>query len=70
MLPGEAMGDGSFAALMAEATKYIGWPYVWGGSSPATSFDCSGYICWVYTKSEASIIFPVPRPRESSICVQ
>ena len=49
MLPGEAMGDGSFAALMAEATKYIGWSYVWGGSSPATSFDCSGYICWVYT---------------------
>lgn len=49
--PGVAMGDGSFAALMAEATKYIGYPYVWGGSSPATSFDCSGFICWVYTKS-------------------
>ena len=51
LLPGEAMGDGSFTALMAEATRYIGWPYVWGGSSPATSFDCSGYICWVYTQS-------------------
>ena len=36
---------------MAEATRYIGYPYVWGGSSPATSFDCSGYICWVYTQS-------------------
>ena len=46
--PGQAMGDGSFSALMAEATRYIGYPYVWGGSSPDTSFDCSGYICWVY----------------------
>ena len=45
------MGDGSFSALMAEATRYIGYPYVWGGSSPDTSFDCSGYICWVYTRS-------------------
>ena len=49
--PGQAMGDGSFSALMAEATRYIGYPYVWGGSCPATSFDCSGYICWVYTQS-------------------
>lgn len=49
--PGAAMGNGTFAALMAEARRYIGYPYVWGGSSPATSFDCSGYICWVYTKS-------------------
>lgn len=49
--PGQAMGDGSFSALMSEATRYIGYPYVWGGSSPDTSFDCSGYICWVYTRS-------------------
>ena len=64
MLPGEAMGDGSFAALMAEATKYIGWPYVWGGSSPATSFDCSGYICWVYTKSG---VYNLPRTTAQGI---
>lgn len=49
--PGAAMGDETFSALMAEASRYIGYPYVWGGSSPATSFDCSGYICWVYTQS-------------------
>ena len=44
--PGE-MGDGTYQALMEEAQKYIGYPYVWGGSSPQTSFDCSGYVCWV-----------------------
>jgi hypothetical protein len=48
---GAPMGDGTFAALMAEAEKFIGWPYVWGGSSPATSFDCSGYVSWVLTQS-------------------
>ena len=36
---------------MEEATKYNGWPYVWGGSSPSTSFDCSGFVCWVYIVS-------------------
>lgn len=50
---GAAMGNGSFSALFAEASRYIGYPYVWGGSSPVTSFDCSGYICWVYTQSGA-----------------
>ena len=40
-----------FAAMMEEATKYIGYPYVWGGSSPSTSFDCSGYISWVLNHS-------------------
>ncbi len=49
--PGEAMGDGSFAALIAEGEKYLGYPYVWGGSTPETSFDCSGFVCWVYTHS-------------------
>ena len=50
-IPGEALSDPSFAALMAEATKYIGYPYVWGGSSPSTSFDCSGFVCWGNTAS-------------------
>lgn len=49
-LPG-AYSDATVARLMAEATKYIGFPYVWGGSSPATSFDCSGFVCWSYTHS-------------------
>ena len=49
--PGAAMGDGSFGVLMTEAEKYLGYPYVWGGSNPNTSFDCSGFICWVYTQS-------------------
>lgn len=62
--PGEAMGDGSYGALMAEATRYIGWPYVWGGSSPATSFDCSGYICWVYTQSG---VYNLPRTSAQGI---
>lgn len=48
---GEPMGDGSFAAMLAEAEKYIGFPYVWGGSSPSTSFDCSGFVSWVINQS-------------------
>ena len=62
--PGIAMGDGSFKALMEEATKYIGWPYVWGGSSPSTSFDCSGYVCWVYTQSG---VYNLPRTTAQGI---
>ena len=46
-VPAEYMGDETFAALLTEAEKYVGYPYVWGGSSPATSFDCSGYLSWV-----------------------
>lgn len=38
-------------ALMEEAARYLGYPYVWGGSSPSTSFDCSGFVCWVFTNS-------------------
>ncbi len=48
---GEPMGDGSFAAMLTEAQKFIGRPYVWGGSSPATGFDCSGYVSWVINQS-------------------
>ncbi len=50
-LSADALKDKDFKNLMEEATKYIGYPYVWGGSNPQTSFDCSGYICYVYTKS-------------------
>ena len=50
-VPGEYLDDKTFAAMLAEAQKYIGYPYVWGGSSPATSFDCSGYVSWVINHS-------------------
>ena len=50
-IPPEALKDDRFTAMMEEATKYIGYPYVWGGSSPSTSFDCSGYISWVLNHS-------------------
>lgn len=50
-IPPEAFNDATFIQLMNEATKYVGRPYVWGGSSPRTSFDCSGFVCWSYTQS-------------------
>ena len=53
--PGAPMGDGSFAAMLAEAEKYLGYPYVWGGSSPPT-FDCSGYVSWVINQSGAGSV--------------
>lgn len=46
-VPAEYLSDEQFAALLTEAEKYVGYPYVWGGSSPSTSFDCSGYLSWV-----------------------
>lgn len=46
-IPTEALSDAKFARMMQEAEKYLGYPYVWGGSSPSTSFDCSGFVCWV-----------------------
>lgn len=46
-VPPEALADEQFAAMLAEAEKYLGYPYVWGGASPSTSFDCSGFVSWV-----------------------
>jgi len=77
MSGGVFVGDGSgvdapsfanmseaFAALMAEATKYLGYPYVWGGSNPQTSFDCSGFVCWAYTQSG---VYNLPRTTAQGI---
>ena len=50
-IPPEALADEAFAAMIAEAEKYLGYPYVWGGSSPTTSFDCSGFVSWVINQS-------------------
>ena len=50
-IPPEALEDEQFAAMMTEAEKYLGFPYVWGGSSPSTSFDCSGFVSWVVNHS-------------------
>lgn len=54
----DAIDPEMFERLMNEATKYVGMPYVFGGSSPLTSFDCSGFICWSYTKSG---VYNLPR---------
>ena len=50
-VPPEALEDEQFAAMLAEAEKYLGYPYVWGGASPSTSFDCSGFVSWVINHS-------------------
>lgn len=50
-IPPNSYDDATVQALMEEAAKYLGYPYVWGGSSPSTSFDCSGFVCWVFTNS-------------------
>lgn len=63
-IPGEAFNDETFAKLMQEATKYIGFPYQWGGSAPETSFDCSGFVCWVYTHSG---VYNLPRTTAQQI---
>ena len=50
-IPASALEDETFAAFITEAEKYIGYPYVWGGSNPNTSFDCSGFVSWALTES-------------------
>ena len=54
-IPPEALEDETFAAMISEAEKYLGMPYVWGGSSPSTSFDCSGFVSWVINHSGWSV---------------
>ena len=51
VIPPDSYNDATVQALMEEAARYLGYPYVWGGSSPSTSFDCSGFVCWVFTNS-------------------
>ena len=63
-IPTEALNDETFAQLMEEATKYIGFPYVWGGSNPSESFDCSGFVCWSYTQSG---VYDLPRTTAQGI---
>lgn len=63
-IPPEALNDEKFAQLMNEATKYIGFPYVWGGANPQTSFDCSGFVCWSFTQSG---VYNLPRTTAQNI---
>ncbi len=63
-IPPEALSDPAFTAMIAEAEKYLGYPYVWGGSSPSTSFDCSGFVCWVLDKSG---VYPMSRTTAQGI---
>ena len=63
-IPGEALTDATFRRLITEAEKYLGYPYVWGGSTPATSFDCSGFVCWVFQNSG---VYPLSRTTAQGI---
>nr|WP_243143993.1 C40 family peptidase [Eubacterium sp. BL-380-WT-2B] len=63
-IPGEALTDATFRRLITEAEKYLGFPYVWGGSNPSTSFDCSGFVCWVFSNSG---VYPLSRTTAQGI---
>lgn len=63
-IPPEALADPDFSALIAEAEKYLGYPYVWGGASPSTSFDCSGFVCYVLDQSG---VYPMSRTTAQGI---
>ena len=63
-IPGEALTDETFRRLITEAEIYLGFPYVWGGSTPATSFDCSGFVCWVFSNSG---VYPLSRTTAQGI---
>lgn len=63
-IPGEALSDTTFRTLITEAERYLGYPYVWGGSSPSTSFDCSGFVCWVFKNSG---VYPLERTTAQGI---
>ena len=63
-IPGEALSDNTFRTLITEAERYLGYPYVWGGSSPSTSFDCSGFVCWVFKNSG---VYPLSRTTAQGI---
>jgi hypothetical protein len=67
-IPVAYYSDATFAAMMAEALKYVGMPYVWGGSKPSTSFDCSGYVSWVLNNSGWDVGRLGARMLYSSVC--
>lgn len=64
VVPPDAYDDATVQALMEEAAKYLGFPYVWGASKPSTSFDCSGFVCWVFTNSG---VYKLPRTTAQGI---
>jgi cell wall-associated NlpC family hydrolase len=63
-IPPDALTNPAFASLIREAEKYLGYPYVWGGSSPSTSFDCSGFVTWVLNQSG---VYPISRTTAQGI---
>ncbi|MBR0277199.1 MAG: C40 family peptidase, partial [Clostridia bacterium] len=63
-IPSAALSDATFRKLITEAEKYLGYPYVWGGSSSSTSFDCSGFVCWVFRNSG---VYPLSRTTAQGI---